>query len=490
MSLFTAGKPALPRVVVLTPTSTRSRRSISSSTLNSKPKTPRVEVRSSSTTTSATLPASEIKPAPEALTATPPALSVLPTPVLLRSLLIATISSKPYLLLPSLSALSFLCKPRSGPLLNVDRNPILHSILKATFYKQFCAGETHDEVRRTVRQLSDMGFQGTIMTYAKETVFDAKTKTQVGLGIEDVKDGAQNAEFCAQIEAWRKGTVETIDLLGNEDYLALKLTGAGPSVTSAFNTGSLPPPQMLSALDEIASKCAARGVRILVDAESHHFLSGILRVTLDLMRKFNKDGHARIYNTYQAYLKSTPATIASHLQAASDEGFTLGLKLVRGAYIASDERSLIHDTKADTDNAYNGIAQGALRQELGAFGKDKPFPSVNLFLASHNKDSVMGAHALHQQRVKDNLPTVPVGFGQLHGMSDEVSFSLLALKSEDKGEPKVYKCSTWGGLGECLAYLLRRAIENRDAVGRTGDEFRALKGEVARRVRGVLGLRR
>ncbi|KAL4910383.1 hypothetical protein BDW74DRAFT_173839 [Aspergillus multicolor] len=490
MSLFTftAGKPALPRVVVLTPTSTRSHSRRSISTLNTtKPKTPRVEVRSNSTTSATTLPTSELKPA-ESLTSTPPALSALPTPVLLRSLLIATISSKPYLLLPSLSALSFLCKPRSGPFLNVDRNPILHSILKATFYKQFCAGETHDEVRQTVRQLSDMGFQGTIMTYAKETVFDAKTKTQVGLGIEDVKDGVQNAEFCAQIEAWRKGTVETIDLLGGEDYLALKLTGAGPSVTSAFSTGSLPPDQMLSALDEIASKCAARGVRILVDAESHHFLSGILRVTLDLMRKFNTDGYARVYNTYQAYLKSTPATIEKHLQAASEEGFTLGLKLVRGAYIASDERSLIHDTKEDTDRAYNSIAQGALRQELGSFGSSsqKPFPFVNLFLASHNKDSVMAAHALHQQRVKENLPTVPVGFAQLHGMSDEVSFSLLALKSE-KEEPKVYKCSTWGGLGECLAYLLRRAIENRDAVGRTGSEYAALKREVGRRVRGVFG---
>lgn len=263
-----------------------------------------------------------------------------------------------------------------------------------------------------------------------------------------------------------------------------RLTGAGPTVTDAFSTGSLPPEQMLRALDEISQKCADRGVRILVDAESHHYLAGILRVTLDLMRKFNTDGFARVYNTYQGYLKSTPDTIAKHLAAASEEGFTLGLKLVRGAYIASDERSLIHDTKADTDAAYNGIAQGVLRQELGEFGTTKPFPSVNLFLASHNKESVMAAHALHQQRIKGGLPTVPVGFGQLHGMSDEVSFSLLQLKGPD-GDPRVYKCSTWGGLGECLAYLLRRAIENRDAVSRTGDEYLALKREAARRVRAL-----
>ncbi|KAL4880753.1 FAD-linked oxidoreductase-like protein [Aspergillus karnatakaensis] len=479
MVILSAGKPAIPRVVAFTQT-----RGIS--TLNTKPNN--LQRGRSSSTSSTVFP--EIKSTQETAAKAPlPPLSALPTTVLLRSLLVATISSKPYLLLPSLSALSFLCKPRKGPLLNVDRNPILHAILKSTFYKQFCAGETHNEVRNTIQQLNNMGFQGTIMTYAKETVFDHKTNTQVGLGIADSTEGATGELFCQQIEAWRTGTMETVELLGENDYLAMKLTGAGPTVTTAFTNNTPPPPQMLSALHEICTRCKERGVRILVDAESHHFLAGMLSLTLDLMRQFNTDGYASVYMTYQAYLKSTPATLAKHLAAASEDGFTLGLKLVRGAYIASDERSLIHDTKADTDNAYNSIAQGALKQELGGFGigSEKAFPSVNLFLASHNRESVLSAHTLHQQRLKDGLPTVPVGFAQLHGMSDEVSFSLLSMKGKgvEKSDPKVYKCSTWGGLGECLAYLLRRAIENRDAVGRTGDEFKALKGEVGRRVRGV-----
>lgn len=241
---------------------------------------------------------------------------------------------------------------------------------------------------------------------------------------------------------------------------------------------------MIDALHEICTSCKERNVRILVDAESQHFQWGILRITLDLMRKYNRDGYALIYNTYQAYLKSTPDTLAKHLAAAQQERFTLGLKLVRGAYMASDERSLIHDTKEDTDNAYNSIAQGALKRSIGEFGTTTPFPSVNLFLASHNRESVMGAHYLHKQRVEAGLPTVPVGFAQLHGMSDEVSFSLLQLKGSD-GTPEVYKCSTWGSMGQCLAYLLRRAIENRDAVLRTSDEYNAMKAEVKRRVRGV-----
>ncbi|KAI3553737.1 proline oxidase [Colletotrichum abscissum] len=416
---------------------------------------------------------------------TPSTLAALPTPVLMRSLLVSAISSKPMLLGPSLAALSFFTRPNRGFFTDVDRNPVLHSLLKSVFYKQFCAGETPKETQETMRHLRFMGFRGTILTYAKETIFDAKTNVEHGLGIEseDLTKGGLDST----IESWRQGVLETVDLLGDGDQLALKLTGAGPRVTEAFAARQLPPQQMMQALEEVSQRCKDRGVRLLLDAESQHFQWGIFLAGMELMRKFNRDGYATIYNTYQAYLKSTPTTLAKHLEMANQEGFTHGLKLVRGAYMGSDERSLIHDTKKDTDNAYNSIAQGALRRHIGEYGAPggKPFPSLNLFLASHNKESVVTAHKLHQQRLKEGLPTVPVGFAQLQGMSDEVSFSLLALKEEGSQDPspQVWKCSTWGSMGECVAYLLRRAVENRDAVSRTVDEYAALKAEVGRRLR-------
>ncbi|KAL1625445.1 proline dehydrogenase [Diplodia seriata] len=337
-----------------------------------------------------------------------------------------------------------------------------------------------------MRRLREIGFRGTILTYAKETVFDHRTNTENRMGVAANED-VQEAK-CENIAEWREGTLKTVELLEEGDQLALKVTGAGPLVTSRFHAGALPPQQMLDALDEICQQAQARGARILIDAESQHFQAGIERVGLDLMRKYNRSGHAVVYNTYQAYLKSTPRRLAAHLAAAADEGFTLGLKLVRGAYMASDERALIHDTKPDTDAAYDSIAQGALRRQLfGEFGTSRPFPSLNLILAGHNAESVGRAHALHASRVAAGLPTVPVAFAQLHGMADGVSFGLMQLKDgEGKGGPEVYKCSTWGSMGECLAYLTRRAAENRDAASRTVDEYRALKREVGRRVRAAL----
>lgn len=242
---------------------------------------------------------------------------------------------------------------------------------------------------------------------------------------------------------------------------------------------------MLDSLHQISSACKERKARLLLDAESQHYQFGITRTSLELMRVHNRDGHAVVYNTYQAYLKSTPDTLSKHLDFASKDGFTLGLKLVRGAYLDTEKRSLIHDSKTHTDYAYNGIAHGALRQVLGEFGTDdgRPFPSVELVLAGHNMESVMTAHELHQQRLRDGLPTVPVMFAQLQGMADRVSLELLYQQRTKGGDPQVYKCSTWGSLAECLGYLSRRATENRDAASRTVEEYIALKAEAKRRLR-------
>lgn len=452
-----------------------------------------------STTTAATLPSSldatissSVKAAPQTIAATVstatakkslPPLSALPLPVLVRSLFVSAVSSHRLLLGPSLSILSFLTKPNRGVLLSVDRNPVLRWTLKQVFYKQFCAGENEAECLKTLDYMRSMGFEGTILTWAKETVFDHATGAAYAVGKSTVGT-SEKSETCPHIEAWRVGTLQTVEMLSKGDQLAIKLTGAGPSANEAFARGELAPPQLMAALDDICIASRNRKARILVDAESQHVQKGIARTAVELMRKYNIDGHALIYNTYQAYLKGTPERLEKIMTMAANEGWTLGVKLVRGAYIASDERSLIHDTKENTDNAYNTIAQGMLKQDLFGHGgsSGKPFPSLNVVLASHNMATQMAAFSIHKERTERGLPIVPVRFAQLHGMSDVVSFSLLREKDSTGESPLVLKCSTWGSMGECLAYLLRRAIENRDAVSRTLDEYTALKAELRRRI--------
>jgi hypothetical protein len=405
----------------------------------------------------------------------------MPLEMLLRSFLVATISSKKFLLIPSMKLLSFFAAPGRSYLFNMNRNPVLHSVLKRTFYNQFCAGESKQETKACCKSLTDLGFKGVILTYAKELVFDHKSN-ELSIHAEAPQKAETSSAHDSMIEEWRVGTLATVDMIEKGDILALKTTGGGPAVGEAFHRGELPPPQMMDALDEIGTKCKERGIQIIVDAESQYFQKGIARTSLELMRKFNRERTVVVYTTYQAYLKNQPKYLQQHLAEADKDGFTLGLKLVRGAYMLSDDRSLIHDTKEATDAAYNGIVEGALHQRLWDFGTSRRFPAVNLFLASHNKQSLITAQRLHTQREKKGLPTVPVAFAQLHGMSDEVGLSLLREPSADGKAPDVFKCSTWGSMADCVAYLLRRAVENRDAVLRTKDEFEALKKEVWRRL--------
>ncbi|PWY96500.1 FAD-linked oxidoreductase [Aspergillus sclerotioniger CBS 115572] len=419
---------------------------------------------------------------PQASTA--PAHSVLPTKTLLRSLLVTTVSSHRALLVPCLSILSFLTKPR-GVLLDVDRNPLIHWFLKKTFYDHFCAGERESQVRDTIGQIKSTGLRGVILTYARETVQDSSTN-QIKFANNQTSQRDASTHSCEYIQAWREGVLKTVDMLGEGDFLAPKLTGAGSKVTQAFSSGESVPAQMFEALDEICQRVVEKNARLLMDAEQHSFLGGIHNLTLDMMRKYNRNGKAVVYNTYQAYLKGTPNTIASHMQIAEQEGFTFGLKLVRGAYMSSDPRHLIHDTKQDTDNAYDSIVRGILQQRYQGFGENgRRFPTTDLFLATHNIESAVAAHELHQTRVHAGLPTGRVEFGQLMGMADGVSFGLLQLKDQNDVAPGVYKCLTWGSMGECLGYLVRRAAENRDAVSRTKTEHLALKAEMRRRIRAL-----
>ncbi|RAL08616.1 FAD-linked oxidoreductase [Aspergillus homomorphus CBS 101889] len=408
--------------------------------------------------------------------------SVIPTGILLRSLLVTTISSHPLLLGPSLSILSFLSKS-SSLLLDVERNPLIYWFLRKTFYDHFCAGEKEAEVYKTIQQIRSTGLRGVILTYTRETVQDARTAKQRFANTEALEKAA-STDTCEHIQSWREDVLRTVDMLGPGDFLAPKLTGAGPKVTQAFAAGEPVPTQMVEALDEVCRRVVEKKARLLMDAEQHAFLRGIHSLTLDMMRKYNRNGEAVIYNTFQAYLKAAPELIASHLKMANEEGFTLGLKLVRGAYMSSDPRHLIHDTKEDTDRAYDTIVRGILQQNYKGFGeKDCPFPPTDLFLATHNIDSAVAAHNMQQARIRDNLPTTKVEFGQLMGMADGVSYGLLQLKGQNGAPPAVYKCLHWGSMSECLSFLLRRAAENRDAVSRTNAEHEALKAEVKRRIR-------
>jgi len=285
------------------------------------------------------------------------------------------------------------------------------------------------------------------------------------------------------------------------DYVALKFTGAGSQALFDLKENTGPSEALRQSIDEICNLANERGVKLLFDAEQQALQKGIDSWTLTYMSQFNKEGKAVIYGTYQAYLKACPQVLANHLAAAKKGGFVLGVKLVRGAYLGSDPRHLIHDTKADTDRHYDGIAEALCKRSYSSIlpatsgGENAEFPDVNLVLAGHNITSVRKIQALRRAQKEAGEKRIDLIYAQLQGMADEVSCELVQIgqvtkameKKEEQDIPKAYKYLVWGTTGECMKYLLRRAQENKDAVQRTREGRDQMAKELIRRVKATFG---
>ena len=69
--------------------------------------------------------------------------------------------------------------------------------------------------------MKSLGFRGTIVTFGKEIVFDHKNNSAHGAGVNVDEVGTDSSE-CPGIRAWQDGTIETLEMLGEGDHLAIK----------------------------------------------------------------------------------------------------------------------------------------------------------------------------------------------------------------------------------------------------------------------------
>ncbi|KAG5982553.1 hypothetical protein E4U55_001740 [Claviceps digitariae] len=415
-------------------------------------------------------------------------LSVLPLSMILRSLATTVVSSSPLLLPPSLRIMNLLAHS-TNPILNPDKNPLLKFFLKSSFYAQFCAGENPAEVRATIQRLKNIGFTGVILGYAREVVLTGEQAKEVELAAgEETLKAIDN-----EIVPWTEGTLETVRLAQPGDFVALKFTGAGSIALHRLKHRLPASPYLHKSIDSICQLAHERGVRLLFDAEQDAIQDGIDDWTMEFARKYNTSSEsATIYGTYQAYKKIAPRVLGRHLAEAREGGFSLGVKLVRGAYLGSDPRECFHDTKAETDACYDGIAASVLTHQWNStLEGNGNYPAAHLVLATHNAESVQKARAICDA----GGAKADIAFAQLQGMADEISCELVEASQSARTDssstaPKLpaYKYLVWGTTGECMKYLLRRAHENKDAVQRTKSGRDAMWAEVVRRVKNTLRL--
>jgi hypothetical protein len=172
------------------------------------------ETLAATTTTASALPTTTTPPTSPPMPSPPSPLAALPTEMLLRNLVMSTATASPLLLPPALALLTRVARAK-GPLLSLERNPLLRVAVKKMLYQQFCAGENAAEVARTSDRLRGLGFRGVILCYGREVVLGKGES-----GREDT--AAAEAKAVEEIAAWRRGNLETVGLAKAGDYVALK----------------------------------------------------------------------------------------------------------------------------------------------------------------------------------------------------------------------------------------------------------------------------
>jgi hypothetical protein len=384
-----------------------------------------------------------------------------------------------------------------NPLFRIESNPLLRLLLKETFYKQFCAGATSSEISASCALLRKQGYSGVILEYAAE-ILEPNSGTTVSAAEQAQREAAD-------ISAWRAGMLSSVAMAAPGDFVGLKWSGMGSAAMRRMKEELPPTPAMEEAMHAVCHAAQEKSIALLPAAEENWNLKGYHSWTLGLQKVFNANNAERcvVYNTYQAYLRSARTTLAEHLDLAGKEKFTLGVKLVRGAYLGSEqERKIIWPTIEDTHYSYDQILTALVESKYNDFlqpvdAKVSALPSINVVLATHNAASVALAQKLRKAQRDRGEELTTLAFAQLQGMADEVSCGLLAAgrateseksSSQSKVDERVLKLTVWGTMTECLNYLLRRAAENKDAANRTSDTRKAMGREIWRRMRGIFSL--
>merc|ERR1711962_1843321 len=241
---------------------------------------------------------------------------------------------------------------------------------------------------------------------------------------------------------------------------------------------------MVNRLHRIFKYAKEQNVRVMVDAEQSYFQPAIHRLTMEMMRTYNKE-RAIVFNTYQCYLKKAHKTIVLDLEQAKRQNFYFGAKLVRGAYMEQERaraellgyKDPINSDYEATTAMYHKVLDECLTRihALKEAGEDPQ--RIGIMVASHNENTVKYGVQRMAELNLDPQERV-LCFAQLLGMCDQITFPL------GQAGYSVYKYVPYGPVNEVLPYLSRRANENGGLLDKVEKEKDLLKKELAARIKG------
>ncbi len=334
----------------------------------------------------------------------------------------------------------------------------VEGIIKATVFSQFCSGTSAEASQKVVNRLGALNI-ASVLAYSVEGTASEK-------GFDDAL-----SETLRTLKAQAGNP--------NHPYGVFKPTAIGSfslfekraQAIELSDEEKVSWERVCHRFDILCKESVSMGMKLFVDAEESWIQDAIDQLTEKAMATYNKDS-LWIINTVQMYRHDRLEYLKSLLKKSREEGFLVGVKLVRGAYIEKEtERALkmnyenpICQNKEATDiNFDSGVALLIDHIEY-----------CTLFLGSHNETSIKKLMLLlDDKNIPKNHPNV--WFGQLYGMSDHLSFNLA------EGGYNVAKYIPFGPVAEVMPYLIRRAEENTAVAGQSSRELELIAKEIKRR---------
>ena len=336
----------------------------------------------------------------------------------------------------------------------------VQGLIRATVFDHFCGGVSEQDCLKVVDNMFTKGVSS-VLDYSvegKEDEAHFDDAMQMALKIIDFAKEKKSIPFVV-FKPTGFGRFELYEKLGEGKLLNENEQAEWSRVVARF--------------DNVCSAAHKNDILLLIDGEESWMQDASDDLVETMMRKYNKD-KCIVFNTLQMYRWDRLDYLKQLHEKAKADSFYIGMKLVRGAYMEKENKraeekgyiSPICESKEATDKNYDAAADYMMQN----------IDKMSIYLGTHNEDS---SYKMLNFMQKNNLASndYRIWFGQLYGMSDNISYNLA-----ENGN-NVSKYLPFGPVKDVMPYLIRRAQENTSVAGQTNRELNLLKTEKERRNR-------
>ena len=334
----------------------------------------------------------------------------------------------------------------------------VESLIRATVFDHFCGGVSEADCMQVVDKMYTKGVSS-VLDYSVEGKEDESCfddAMQMALKIIDFAKEKKSIPFVV-FKPTGFGRFELYEKLGEGQTLNETEQLEWLRVENRFET--------------VCKKAFENDICLLIDGEESWMQDAADDLVERMMQKYNTK-KAIVFNTLQMYRWDRLDYLKKLHEKAKLEKFFIGMKLVRGAYMEKENtraqekgyKSPICESKKATDDNFDAAVDYMIQN----------IEIMSIFAGTHNESS---SYTL-MEKMKSNAISNEdhrIWFGQLYGMSDNISYNLAIEKYN------VAKYLPFGPVKDVMPYLIRRAEENTSVAGQTSRELLLIKTERNRR---------